>query len=445
MPDVGRCVIAVDLGSSAMKAVRVDTAGVVTSHATAPLDTTLHDDGSATQDPARWWDALGSCVRELTSTLNDPRRVDSIAITSQFMSTVAVDANQRPVGPAMMWLDGLHHHQRIGRVPGDTMIVEPADAIAAMLSGALAANDNTSWGMWRVPDHQRAKLRPLGEVRGALTAVAAEHLGLTTATVVTDTTLDTVTSAVGTGATGGGLHGVTIGTTAVIGAHVPHPVTNSPAKLGSMPSPLSGQHAIIAECGVAGKVLEIAASWLADGSVASLFELANGSVPGARGVVFMPWLNGSMAPRFDSLPRGGFVNVGLRADRADMCRAVVEGVCSMVGWLYPHVVDATGAVAPHVKFAGGAARSDVCGQVLADTLGVPVSRLSAPTFANAHGAALLALSQRGFASLASLTPTIATVADHQPDPSAHEVLRARLSTLTELHDRVPPILHTPTR
>lgn len=98
-------VLAVDLGSSGLKV------GYVTLHGTPlwwhheRLDTTYA--GSAvTQDAGAWWDRIRANARQgLAEAGLDGGRVVGVGITSQWGSTVPVDADGAPVGDVVMWND----------------------------------------------------------------------------------------------------------------------------------------------------------------------------------------------------------------------------------------------------------------------------------------------------------------------------------------------------
>ena len=94
--------------------------------------------------------------------------------------------------------------------------------------------------------------------------------------------------------------------------------------------------------------------------------------------MFLPWLSGSLAPTASGTMRGGFVNMSLETGRAELVRAVVEGVAHNLAWLLPHVETFTGDAIDEIAFVGGAARSAQWCQVLADVLGRPVAPLDSP-------------------------------------------------------------------
>jgi len=160
-------------------------------------------------------------------------------------------------------------------------------------------------------------------------------------------------------------------------------------------------------------------------------------------VLFMPWLVGSMAPEFNPHLRGGFVNLGLESNRADMARAVLEGVAGNLARLLPHVAALAGSQ-PNavVSFGGGGAASALWGQMLADVNGVVVRRMADPRYTNARGAALVALAEAGERDWDDLTDTLATAQIHEPDAALTERYRPLIAALDELHALAGPVLRS---
>ena len=76
---------------------------------------------------------------------------------------------------------------------------------------------------------------------------------------------------------------------------------------------------------------------------------------GAGGVVFTPWLQGERSPITDAHVRGGFHNVSLRTGRADLVRAVLEGVAYNDRWLHHYVEKYAKARLDPIRFVGGGA------------------------------------------------------------------------------------------
>ncbi len=174
--------------------------------------------------------------------------------------------------------------------------------------------------------------------------------------------------------------------------------------IATMPSALDDRCYVMAEAGLGGKVLE---TFLADvvheghqpdDLFAGLDDAVRSVEPGAGGVMFLPWLEGAAAPRLDGRLKGGFLGMGLGTSRAQLLRAVLEGVSMQMRWLVDDVEVVLGTRHESVRFTGGGATSDAWAQVMADVLGRRVEQLADPRHANARGAALL-----GFLSIRALT------------------------------------------
>jgi xylulokinase len=132
-------------------------------------------------------------------------------------------------------------------------------------------------------------------------------------------------------------------------------------------------------------------------------------------VMYLPWLTGSIAPAPDDNMRGGFVGMGLSSNRADMTRAVYEGVALNAAWLLDPFRDFTGVDYQEITFGGGGARSALWGTILADTLGIAVHRLAEPQYTNARGAALLAFGVLGRVDPDAGGSQLRIAETHRPD------------------------------
>ena len=89
-------------------------------------------------------------------------------------------------------------------------------------------------------------------------------------------------------------------------------------------------------------------------------RLAAEALPGASAVMFTPWLRGERSPVDDRHARAGFHNLSLTTGRADLCRAVLEGVAFNNRWLHDAVERSPGAGS--IRYASSAAGpSRTCG------------------------------------------------------------------------------------
>jgi len=235
----------------------------------------------------------------------------------------------------------------------------------------------------------------------------------------------------------------------VMATHLPSKRHDIDHGLTSAPSPLPGTYFLVAENGVGGKALDLFVNDIVypdDGlglpaphdAFDRVLAAAAATPTGANGVMFLPWLIGSMAPLYHRRTRAGFVNIGLGTGRADMARAVVEGVAMNAAWLLPHF----SALAEHdyteIGFGGGGAGSALWGQTLADCFGVAVRRLANSSSTNSHGAALVALVGLGEVQLDDVPAMLTTAAVHEPDPVAHAIYAELLPHFLDFHDRTAP-------
>lgn len=97
--------------------------------------------------------------------------------------------------------------------------------------------------------------------------------------------------------------------------------------------------------------------------------------PGANGLTFLPYLQGAgSGPRADSFARGAFLGLNLGTTKAEMARAVMEGITlEMRDNL--ESIRSMGVEVQEIRAAGGATQSDVWNQMQADMYQVPVAAL----------------------------------------------------------------------
>jgi xylulokinase len=120
----------------------------------------------------------------------------------------------------------------------------------------------------------------------------------------------------------------------------------------------------------------------------ALMALAESSLPGAQGVLFLPHLSGERSPYLDPEARGAWVNLALAHAQADMVRSVLEGVAFSLR----SALEVTATLAPVQRLlaTGGGARSPLWLKILADILKTELVAPPAEEGA-AYGAALLAM------------------------------------------------------
>jgi xylulokinase len=146
----------------------------------------------------------------------------------------------------------------------------------------------------------------------------------------------------------------------------------------------------------------------------ALTKEAASAPAGAQGLFWLPYLMGERTPHLDANARGGWIGLTAKHSRADLIRALMEGVAySQKDCL--DIIEGMGVPVQSVRLSGGGARSDLWRQMMADVFAKPVSILEQEE-GSAYGAALLALVGTGeYASVREVcTAAIREVKTFQP-------------------------------
>jgi len=143
--------------------------------------------------------------------------------------------------------------------------------------------------------------------------------------------------------------------------------------------------------------------------------------PGAEGLVFLPCMQGAMAPEWNGAARGVFYGLTLAHSRAHMTRAILEGSAFALRDIVEAMAN-SGLDVRRLTIVGGGAKGPLWRQIKADVTGLPV-RVPTSVETTATGAAILA------AVGAGIHPTVGAAVEafvsyrpeeHQPDPGVRE-------------------------
>jgi len=354
--------------------------------------------------------------------------------------------------------------------------LEPMDYVTLRLTGRATANQCTAF-MFLVTDNRRLdasdyhpallrqslidrdklpELVPVDAIVGTLLPDVAEELGLTPETKVVTGLNDTQAGGMGTAAFAGDHAAISVGSTSVMITHVPFKRTDIRHAILSMPSPVPDTYFVMAENGTGGNTLEYFLEQVvypddAFGRLeaADCFERLQRAVastaPGSGGVLFLPWLGGSMAPAADDTVRGGFLNVGLATSREQLARAVLEGVALNLRWLRGPVERFAKRRFDHFLFYGGAAESDQWSQVMADVLDAPVHQAEHPQYVTCLGAGLLAFQRLGLLGFDEFSSRVPIRRKYEPDPAHRATYEALSARFVEAFARLRPVFRAMNR
>ncbi len=484
-------ILTLDLGTSACKASLFTLGGEVAAQAAVEYPTLYPAPGWAEQDADAWWDAAAAGVRRLPA--DRLRRVAAVGLSSHRGGAVPVDAAGRPLGRCIIWMDrrsipeletlvrtfGRERlHAVTGLVP-DTeftaskllwlrghapeqfraarLYLQPRDYLYLRLTGEPATDytlasrtmlldvtRRTWWGegcafVGITPD-VFPPVYPSTAAPGRVTRDAASRLGVPADVPVALGAGDRPCEALGAGA-GNGRVMVSTGTTTNVSAAVP----GMPAVLD--PRVMCSLHAIegmvLLEQGMSGSGVIL--RWMRDRLLGGrvdygrLDALAAETPAGADGLLFLPFMMGARATRWDPDARGVWFGLTDAHGRGALARSIMEGVAYEVRACLA-LLEGMGFGPREVIAVGGGARSRLWNQIFASVLGRPVG-VPRQTDAASLGAMLLAGAAIGrHAAPDQAARTVNPVAEtFDPDPSTQDTYRARWDAYMRLYETLRPV------
>ena len=206
------------------------------------------------------------------------------------------------------------------------------------------------------------------EIAGHVTAAAAAETGLAEGTPVTCGTIDAAAEAVSVGVAAPGemmvMYGSTIFMIQVTGSAV------RDARLWYAPWLFPGRHASMAGLATSGTLTHWFRDQLArDADFAALAVEATASPKGAKGLICLPYFSGERTPIHDPHAKGAFFGVDLTHTRADLYRAVLEGIAMGTAHVFETCAE-VGAVPQTVRAVGGGTKNALWLQATSDVAGV---------------------------------------------------------------------------
>jgi xylulokinase len=433
--------IGLDLGTTGARAVLTNAAGRTLAEHEAPYPLQTPRPGWAEQSPEDWERAAFEAVAAVASRAEHSNSVQSIGLTGQMHGLTLLDEARRPLRDAILWCDLRTGPQRLeledrlgvpalirytGNLPLEGFqapklawirthephllertahLLLPKDFIRLRLSGERWTDVSDASGTgyfnsatrdWSGEMLDALEIDPgwLPEIRespraaGQLSKSAAEQLGLPSDIPIAAGAGDQPAGAVAAGIVAEGDAAVTIGTSGVVfaAAEVYAAAPDGRVQVGAHALP--DRWYLMGVTQAAGLSLR----WLRDTFVPEtpytrLVPEAEDSPPGARGLLWLPYLQGERTPHLDGDARGALVGLTTAHRRSDIVRAVLEGVAFSLRDA-ALAIQSVGASVKSLKLAGGGARSPTWRQIVADVFDAPM-RIEPDGRGPAFGAALL--------------------------------------------------------
>jgi xylulokinase len=455
-----------DIGTGGSRALLVDArgevrAGVTRSHEDIRMERPLW----AEQRPENWWDAAVEAIGGVLAQAGiDGRQVKGIGLSGQMHGLVLLDAADQVIRPSLIWCDQRSQPQVdainacIGRenvvryianpvLTGFTLpkllwvrdnepsnferarkMLLPKDYVRFRLTGDYASevSDASGTAVFDVVNRRWSYemmdglgldrgLLPLchesSDVTGKITPAVAALTGLQAGTPVAGGAGDQAASAVGNGIVEPGIVSCTLGTSGVVFAHMDQVAYDPAGRVHTFCHAVRDKWQVMGVTQGAGLSLQWFRNQLAPAmDYNALTAEAATAMPGANGLFWLPYLMGERTPHLDATARGGWIGLTASHTRADLVRALIEGVSySQRDCL--DIIQQLGVPIESIRASGGGSKSAFWRQLLANILGKRIVTLATQE-GSAYGAALLALVASGeYASV----PEVCRVAIQEMD------------------------------
>lgn len=300
------------------------------------------------------------------------------------------------------WLDV--KESVICRMTGE-FIMTPDSAFAALLYDIRKGGQRFSREMCEmlgVNFEHLPKIIDCSQKAGELSEKPASELGLVKGIPVFGGGGDASLIGVAAGAVEPNDTHVYWGTSGWVGTVVEKSIVDAASMVAAIVGAEKGKYNYFAELETAGKCLEWARDNIVLDDIGAYSEKTEASLvykimtdsasetpAGSGGVMFAPWLHGNRCPFEAPDARGMFFNISLETTKAQLIRAVLEGVCYHLRW-FIETQEKKVKTSDALRFAGGGAVSPFICQMLADCTGKRVETVKSPQNAGSVGAAVLA-------------------------------------------------------
>jgi len=478
-----RYLLANDLGTSGNKATLYTTDGELVASMTYPYDTKYFNANWAEQNPDDWWRAVCISTRQLIQGI-DPSQIVAVSFSAQMMGCLCVDRQGRPLKNSIIYsdqravkeadkilqhIDAMDFYKIVGhRVsPSYSLeklmwiknnepevykktykILNAKDYIAFKLTGNMATDYTDASGTnafdlntykWSdkiidIAGIDKDKLPEAYEsthIVGEVTKEAEAETGLKQGTPVVIGAGDGICASVGAGCIKPGTVYNYIGSSSWIGITSEKPVYDVKMRTMTWAHTVPGYVNPIGTMQTAGtsyswlknEICKIETKEALEKGV-SPYEIINDEIekspPGARGILFLPYLLGERTPHWNPNARGAFIGITVGHKREDLLRAVMEGVTynlNTIVNIFKNYVPIDSMIV-----IGGGAKGKVWCQMMADIYGVKILKPNYLEEATSMGAAVIGGVGVGeFKSFDAINKFIKIESEYDPDPSKREI------------------------
>ncbi|MBQ7651571.1 MAG: xylulokinase [Victivallales bacterium] len=499
MMDSDSIFLGIDFGTGGCKITAISEEGVLVGEASTEYPTEFAHPGWSEQNPDDWYSAMIASLGKIREKGVDFRRVRAIAFDGSTHNAVLLDGLMRPLRKTIMWTDqrsteecaflrneyGEHIFQTAYQMPAPTWTLpqmmwlkahEPEilkrtrhvlfvkDYVRYLVTGIAVTDyieaqgtlffdmNKMEWSkelvaMSSLPMDALPELVKPSDLVGQVTAKAARETGIPEGTPVVCGTSDSAAEDYGAGAIEPGDCIVKLATAGNVNVMTsePHPfkttLTYSHVVSGMWYTVSATNAAALCQRWFRDTFCELEKAE-ATRSESSAFELMNRltmeSAPGAKGVVFHPYLQGERSPYWDSKLRASFTGVSISSTKGDFIRALLEGVAYSLRDCFGTIEEMKLPVR-RIFLIGGGARGRLWSEIVCNVFNLPVS---VPTPGDASfGTALLAATGVGLFSDCKSAVRKCLHIDREIQPCAElaELYAKGFGEYREIHDALAEV------
>ena len=432
-----------------------------------------------------------------------PQHIAVIAFSGQMMGCLPVDSAGNPLRPCIIWADqrGTHQAVQIAEQVGEEQVyritghrISPTysaskimwvrdnepdlfaqvykflhvkDYIAYRMTGAFVTDRSDASGMnlynleggaWSdeilnaigLDPRRLPEIHNSTDIIGEISKEAADQLGLAAGTPVVIGGGDGASAAVGAGAITEGPAYNYIGSSSWISFAATRPIYDPARRIFNWAHMVPNMFAPCGTMQAAGgsyQWLQRQICWSENREAGEtgedVYEIMNRraaeSVPGAHGLLFLPYLQGERSPHWNPNARGGFVGLQVTHTRADLIRATLEGISMNLRTILQSFIDANARI-DEVILIGGGAKGALWRQILADMFGCPTLRPRLLDEATSLGAAIAGGVGVGLFHDFSIVKQCTEIIDrHAPNPEAQAVYNRLYPIFINTYTALVPI------
>lgn len=432
--------IGVDLGTSAVKLLLMDSEGAIKGIESVEYPLSFPHPGWSEQNPEDWWEATLRGIEALLQG-QDGSQVAGISFGGQMHGLVLLDEEDKVIRPAILWNDGRtgeecdYLNEVIGKeklsaytanisFTGFTApkilwvknkepenfariakMMLPKDYIAYKLTGVHCTDVSDASGMLLFDVKNRCWSKEMCEICsvqeswlatcyesyeavGTVLPEIANRLEISEKCIVAAGAGDNAAAAVGTGTVGDNHCNISLGTSGTIFISSKEFGVDKYNALHSFAHADGHYHLM-------GCMLSAASCnkwWMEDILNTKAFGAEQADITddrlGENHVYFLPYLMGERSPHNNPKARGTFIGMTMDSTRSDMTQAVLEGVAFALRDSL-EVARSLGICPERTKICGGGAKSPLWKKIIANVLNMKLDIIESEQ-GPALGAAMLA-------------------------------------------------------